>query len=180
MEPLEHLERFLHRVGGEQATVATSRCLRERSGLSDCHRCVQSCPVDCIDLAGGVHVLSHCTGCGVCLTVCPVSAFDLNGAAPAQLLSQVASLLRESSSLFVTCERSADAASGGLLLPCLAALDETLLLGTLALGAREVTLTRGPCGRCPYPQAMPRYERMLARIRTWGCLLYTSDAADEN
>lgn len=167
MEPLDHLERLLHRVGGVQATVETPRCLREHSGLSDCHICVKSCPVQSIGLGGGVHVLNHCTGCGVCLTVCPVSAFDLNGAATGQLLSQVASLVRESPSLLMTCEQSADAPSANLILPCLARLDETLLLGALALGARQVHLTQGPCENCPYPEAMPRYRRMLDRVRTW-------------
>ncbi len=167
MEPLDHLERLLHRVGGAQATVETARCLREHSGLSDCHLCVKSCPVQSIDLGGGVHVLNHCTGCGVCLTVCPVSAFDLNGAATGQLLSQVASRVRESSSLLMTCEQSADAPSADLILPCLARLDETLLLGALALGARQVHLTRGLCENCPYLEAMPRYRRMLGRVRTW-------------
>lgn len=168
MEPLDRFERFLHRVGGAQATVETPRCLREHSGLSDCHLCVKSCPVQSIDLSGGVHVLNDCTGCGVCLTVCPVSAFDLNGAAAGQLLSQVASRLRESPSLSITCEQSVNAASADLILPCLARLDETILLGALALGAQEVYLTRGPCEKCPYPEAMPRYRRMLGRIRTWG------------
>ncbi|MFQ5802203.1 MAG: 4Fe-4S binding protein [Candidatus Methylomirabilales bacterium] len=171
MEPMDYLERFIHRVSGVQATVDTPRCLREHSGLSDCHLCVKSCPVESIDLGGGVHVLSHCTGCGICLTVCPVSAFDLSGARAGQLLSQLASLLRESQDLLVSCERSADAGSADLIVPCLARMDETLLVGALALGARKLYLTRGPCQDCPYPEAIPRYRRMLARVRTWDRVL---------
>lgn len=112
-------------------------------------------------------MLDHCTGCGVCLTVCPVSAFDLNGAATGQFLSRVASLVRENSSFLIACEPGVDAPSADLILPCMARLDETLLLGALALGASQVHLTRGPCENCPYPEAMPRYRRMLDRIRTW-------------
>ena len=171
MERLKRFERLIHRVSGAQATVETPRCLRQHSGLSDCHICVKSCPVQSIDISGGVHVLNNCTGCGVCLTVCPVSAFDLSGAAAGQLLSQVASLLRENPSPFITCERSADAASANLILPCLARLDETLLLGGLALGAQTLYLTRGPCENCPYLEAMPRYRRMLGRIHTWDRVL---------
>lgn len=166
-EPLDYLERFLYRVSGAQATVETARCLREHSGLSECDLCVKNCPVQSIDLRGGVHVLSHCTGCGVCVAVCPVSAFDLNGAAAGQLLSQAASILRRGRSLFFTCERSADVASADLVLPCLARLDETVVLGALALGAQKLSLTRGPCGACPYTEAMPRYRRTLDRMRRW-------------
>ncbi len=168
---MHYLERFIQRVSGAQATVDTPRCLREHSGLSDCHLCVKSCPVDSIDLAGGVHVLSHCTGCGICLTVCPVSAFDLNGARPGQLLSQMASVLRESLDLSVSCQPSTHAGTADLILPCLARMDETLLLGALALGARKLCLTRAPCHGCPYPEATPRYRRMLDRVRTWGRVL---------
>lgn len=167
MEPLDYLERFLYRVSGAQATVEAPRCLREHSGLSECDLCVKSCPVQSIDLRGGVHVLSHCTGCGVCLAVCPVSAFDLSGAAPGQLLSRAASVLRRGGSLSITCERSADVASADLVLPCLAGLDETVVLGVLALGAQKLSLTRGPCGACPYTEAVPRYRRTLDRMRRW-------------
>ena len=168
---MDYLERFIHRVSGVQATVDTPRCLREHSGLSDCHLCVKSCPVESIDLGGGVHVLSHCTGCGICLTVCPVSAFDLSGARAGQLLSQLASLLRESQELLVSCERSAHTGSADLIVPCLARMDETLLMGALALGARKLCLTSGPCQDCPYPEAIPRYRRMLGRVRTWDRVL---------
>lgn len=168
---MDFLERFIQRVSEAQATVDMSRCLREHSGLSECHLCVKSCPVESIDLGGGVHVLDHCTGCGICLTVCPVSAFDLNGARARQLLSQLASLLRESQDVLVTCERSADAPSADLIVPCLARMDETLLFGGLAFGARKLRLTRGPCRNCPYPEAMPRYRRMLSRVRTWSRVL---------
>lgn len=168
---MDYLERFIHRVSGAQATVDTPQCLRERSGLSDCHLCVKSCPVESIDLTGGVHVLNHCTGCGICLTVCPVSAFDLSGARTGQLLSQLASLLRESPDLFISCERSADAGSADLILPCLARMDETLLLGAMALGARSLSLTQGPCQGCPYQEATARYRRMLGRVRTWNRVL---------
>ena len=171
MGPMDYLERFIHRISGGQATVDMSRCLREHSGLSDCHLCVKSCPVASIDLGGGVHVLDHCTGCGICLTVCPVSAFDLNGVRAGQLLSHLASLLRGGQDLLVSCERSADAGSADLLVPCLARMDETLLLGALALGARKLCLIRGPCRDCPYPQAMARYRRMLGRVRTWDRVL---------
>lgn len=168
---MEYLERFIHRVSGAQATVDTARCLREHSGLSDCHLCVKSCPVESIDLGGGVHVLDHCTGCGICLTVCPVSAFDLNGARAGQLLSQLASHLRERQDLFVSCQPSTHARTADLILPCLARMDETLLLGALALGARKLCLTRAPCQGCPYPEAAPRYRRMLDRFRAWGRVL---------
>lgn len=171
MERLQRFERLIHRVSGAQATVETPRCLREHSGLSDCHLCVKSCPVQSIDLAGGVHVLTHCTGCGVCLTVCPVSAFDLSGATAGALLSGVVSLLRDHSSPFIACEQSADAASADLTLPCMARLDETLVLGALGLGAQALYLTRAPCEGCPYPEAIPRYRRMLDRIRSWGWAL---------
>lgn len=171
---MDYLEQFIHRVSGTQATVETPHCLREHSGLSDCTLCVRSCPVGSIDLSGGVHVLDHCSGCGACLTVCPVSAFDLAGAGTGQLLSQAASLLRESPFLFITCERSADAASADLILPCLARLDETFLLGALAMGARELYLTQGPCEACPFQEAMPRYRRMLTRVRTWDQVLHGS------
>lgn len=167
MERLERFERLIHRVSGAQATVETPRCLLEHSALSDCNLCVKTCPVQSIALAGGVHVLTHCTGCGVCLTVCPVSAFDLSGAATGQLLSQVATLVREHPSLFIACERSGDAAAADLILPCMARLDESLVLGALALGAEQLCLTRGPCEECPYPEAMPRHRRMVDRIRMW-------------
>lgn len=176
MERLERFAHLLHRVGGAQATVEASRCLRQHSGLSDCHLCVKSCPVQSIDLTGGVHVLTHCTGCGVCLTVCPVSAFDLTGATAGQFLSQVASLLREHPSPLIACERSADAASADVIVPCMGRLDETLVLGPLALGAELLYLTRGPCENCPYQDAMPRYRRMLGRVRSWGGALPGSSA----
>jgi len=44
----------------------------------NCGSCPPECPVDCIGVVGGKHVIDQdiCIDCGACAPVCPVEAID--------------------------------------------------------------------------------------------------------
>lgn len=167
MVSFDLLEHLAERFEQPPATVNAAACTREMTFLSRCERCVQACPHAAIDLTRAVKVLPACTGCGACLTVCPTDAYSLPESNLGETLAQVERAARATGSALLTCARSRVTGQADAVLPCLARAEETLLLGALAAGAREVTLVRGRCEGCENAPAMPRLERTVARLQGW-------------
>ncbi|MBI3003656.1 MAG: 4Fe-4S binding protein [candidate division NC10 bacterium] len=167
MVSFDFLQQLTERFEQPPAAVTPAACTREMTFLSRCERCLRACPHEAIDLRGKVKVLPACTGCGACLTVCPTDAYRLPESGLGDLLAQVEGAVRATGAAVLTCARSRTVREADAVLPCLARAEETLLLGALAAGAREVTLVRGPCETCENAPAMPRFERTVARLTGW-------------
>jgi formate hydrogenlyase subunit 6/NADH:ubiquinone oxidoreductase subunit I len=58
---------------GELPELTASRC-------TGCERCVQMCPVDCLEMAGPLPWLPRpldCISCTVCAVICPTDAIRM-------------------------------------------------------------------------------------------------------
>lgn len=147
-----------------QATVIDARC--SRYFTSGCTLCVDACPRDAILLTDvSVSVSDGCHGCGICATVCPAGAFSGVGM-PTHALSVV---LDEEARIQCDLAQEIDRSCEDVSVPCLGALDPELLAARAM--STEVTLTSGPCERCPigHPETVHRgVERARSIVHASG------------
>lgn len=132
--------------------LAPGRCIRLRGGAS-CDSCRDACPgglpfsVDGEILAAGI--ADECTSCGVCAAACPTGAIELPEAVLTGWLRRIdlgVGELREGQQFTIACGPSR--CSADLVVPCVLAVDASLLLRALATGTPGVLLVPGDCGSC--------------------------------
>ena len=137
--------------------VVEDRCVVVRNRNSSCRRCVRACPADAITVRGNNVTLDNaaCVSCGACTVVCPVEALVPLDPTDAELASGAA---RSASALdgtvVIACARMAakDLAdpSKYVTVPCMARVDEVMLVELAAAGAKRILLVDGTCRTCKY------------------------------
>lgn len=157
-------------LGGRATTWVPVVAVDARSclGAPRCERCVETCPVDALqireDVTSTAPVVnpSLCQACAQCLDVCPSGALTLDGYDPGTLSQRLRALLaggdgEGAPALIISCQSAAGAVHrlgerrglpGWLLLEltCLGAVGSAWYLAALAVGARTVQVL--PCARC--------------------------------
>ena len=123
-----------------------------------CGRCGTVCPAGAISLEEGAPAVdaSACLGCGACVTTCPTEAISLNGSQPGRIVAEaLRRTSRDGGRVVFACRKAveevpgcADAAKVGQL-PCLALVDESLIVGLASRGVRRIDFVRGDCAACP-------------------------------
>lgn len=135
------------------------RCTRYRFKYSECSRCQDACPHAAIQLSDeGVSLDPvKCRECGLCVAACQTEALVTEKLPHIQLLKQAGA---KAEGFSIACTPSQ--AEGDATVPCLGALDATVLA---YLSARKIKLElRGAwyCDTCPHGtqgQAMLAYAR---------------------
>ncbi|MEF3192380.1 MAG: 4Fe-4S binding protein [Campylobacterales bacterium] len=129
-------------------SILYERCVRTRSELIGCEKCIDVCPVDALELVDGsvVAYLQRCVSCALCQASCPTEAIatEFN---PLAYLHQAASL---------------DLVACGDDLPCLGALsvEEWVMLG--AEHPDGVVVSTSQCQQCAIAeQAKPLFMQTL-------------------
>lgn len=157
---------LLERIVAEaRLEVYPERCLKLRHRKSDCQLCQDFCPGEAISLGDSPKVdYARCCGCGICANLCPTEAFELGGLSYQHLLAQIQ--IDESAEAEFGCPRWA-LEKGGVTVPCLGYLNESVLIGAIARGARAVKLDITQCQKCELSfgfQAARRSARQANRI----------------
>ncbi len=134
-------------------------CVRGRSGMTGCNRCVQACPAGAITgLAERIEVDPHlCQGGGICATVCPGGALQYRYPSVADAIERVRSLITnfrdaggQDPRLLIHDEQTQpdlDQLPGNLLpfpVEEVASVGTEFWLAALAFGARSVELAATP------------------------------------
>lgn len=135
------------------------RCTRYRFKYSECTRCQDACPHEAVNLSdGGASIdAARCRECGLCVAACQTEALVTDKLPHIQLLKQAGA---KAAGFSIACIPSQ--AEGDAKVPCLGALDATMLA---YLSARKIKLElRGAwhCETCPHGtsgQAMIAYAR---------------------
>lgn len=136
--------------GAAKPSFASEGCVSLRFSHVECHACADICPVDAIEVAGGVlAVSSDCHGCARCVPVCPTGAITIDDPTTVG----PASPLAPSRPLRVECHRAPpeDAGQPRVTARCLGALGVNGLL-RLRLDAGDAPIQvvdRGWCAKCP-------------------------------
>lgn len=137
-------------------------CVRFRFRYSECGRCASACPHAAIGLGedGMAIDAAKCRNCALCAAACPTEALSSSHVSAETLLARAAA----GATLSVACAPSGEVAD--TIVPCLGALDTTLIA---ALATRDVALElrgAGHCGECEHgPVGASRLDKQLEAVR---------------
>lgn len=122
------------------------RCVRYRYSYSACSRCREACPHEAITLSGeGATVApASCQNCALCVAACPTEAWSAENLPHIELLKQATN----GSHFTFACAPSQ--ADGDARVPCLGALDATLLAYLANRGISVELKGSWHCGKCPH------------------------------
>lgn len=152
--------------------VVADRCVVVRNRNASCRRCVKACPADAITVRGNDLTLDNhaCVSCGACTVVCPVEALVPLDPTDADLAAGAA---RSASALdgtaVIACARMAAKDVGDpskyAMVPCMARVDEVLLVELAAAGIERVVLVDGTCRTCKYWDTSAGVDEAVAQAQ---------------
>ena len=165
--------RALQALQSDHVHVCQERCLLVRNRNAECLRCAQACTSGCISYNEQTKMLdidqARCVGCGTCATACPTCALEARDPNDTELLARLQGALNASASktVAIACEKAGIAQDErAVRLTCLGRIDESALLQLAAWGAREVTLTCGPCDTCEHKPGHAVVEEVCESANT--------------
>lgn len=166
------------RLESRGITVEAKRCTRLRHRIASCTRCSEVCPTQAIQWGEDSLDIDpdKCTGCGACATVCPTAALEAKAPSDLQLHSATKALANEIGEVAFACERSLKKSSCDrsrvIEVPCIARIDESVLIGAVVAGARSVQLVDQACSSCAHGKArevaVKTAELANALLIAWG------------
>lgn len=169
----------LERAGSFALRVDQNRCAKVRNRNVACLKCAEACTSGCITLEEGALVVdaARCVGCGTCATVCPTCALEARNPTDAELLNRCLAGLREGV-VTIACQPALEAletlVEPGVVAPvvCAGRVDEALLVGLAAQGARRVNVACGRCEACEQRLGRSTLELVAGTANTlleaWG------------
>ena len=145
--------------------VVKDRCVAVRNRNATCRKCVAVCQVDAIEVVANDIYLdaSTCMACGACTSVCPTEALVSVRPTDEVLAKGVAlaSAASEGHAVFacarISSKRLADPSKYAEV-PCLARLDESVVLNLVAHGVHAVSFVDGTCATCKYRACVPAID----------------------
>lgn len=156
-------------LGSEAVYVAADRCVAVRNRNVACTKCVDACLAGAIEVGQNKVRLSRsaCVGCGACTTVCPTEALVSLSPLDAELSESIARATVETEGLAVfACARMAARRTADpkrfAEVPCLARMEESVLLELAARGVNDIVLVDGVCKTCKYRATGPGIDATLA------------------
>jgi len=120
------------------------RCVRYRYSYSACSRCQEACPHEAVTLSGEGAAIdaARCRNCALCVAACPTEAWSAENLPHIELLKQAANAAHFA---FACTPSQAD---GDARVPCLGALDATLLAYLAGRGVSVELKGSWHCGAC--------------------------------
>ena len=153
--------------------TAPTRCVAVRNRHSSCRKCADVCLADCITVDKNELEIDAgaCVACGACIAVCPTSALVSVDPMEEELAAAVADVTRATDGVTViACARKAARQTGDpdkyAVVPCLARMDEMLLVELAARGIQDIQLVDGTCRTCKYRAAVPAIDDTVESART--------------
>lgn len=152
-------------------TVPT-RCVAVRNRHSTCQKCIDACLADAIHIEKNELEIDAgaCVACGACIAVCPTSALISVDPMEEELAAAVAATTPAADGVTViACARKAARQVGDpdkyAVVPCLARMDEQLIVELAARGITDIQLVDGVCATCKYRGAVPAMDDTVASAR---------------
>ncbi len=170
MEVAESLE-------NKAVLVASDRCVAVRNRHSSCKKCREACPTDAVSVGNNeVSVdAGACVACGACTVVCPTEALIPLDPLDRDLAASIADAYGKAEGVATfACARIAARNTGDpekyAVVPCLARMEESVLLALVARGVQDVVLVDGDCSTCKYRACVPGIDTTVESANT---LLFT-------
>lgn len=150
-----------------------NRCLRCASGKAEaCSRCLDICPVNCIDIHNqSVRIEDEaCLQCGLCVAACPTETFNTRRHTSRMLYDQVARAASAYEQCYITCTRALARKPEGneICLPCVGMLSADIWFSILTdFDNVSVYLPLGVCDRCRTTTGEEAYTQAIATAEEW-------------
>ena len=150
-----------------------NRCLRCASGKAEaCSRCLDVCPVNCIDIHNqSVRIDDEaCLQCGLCVAACPTETFNTRRHTSRMLYDQVARAASAYEQCYITCTRALARKPEGneICLPCVGMLSADIWFSILTdFDNVSVYLPLGVCDRCRTTTGEEAYTQAIATAEEW-------------
>lgn len=160
MADISTLANVLIKLDSGKLDVHPERCVRVRHRLAQCELCALACSSTAIKVeegAGGLTIEpSLCTGCGNCTVACPTEALVATDPTSEALLAEAIDALSPQGVVYFACPQAANSKTYDMThvveVPCLGRIDETVFIGLVVAGAKEIYLVEGACEACETPQ----------------------------
>ena len=149
--------------------LAADRCVVVRNRHASCAKCADACPTGAVFAADNVLELDAetCVACGACTAVCPTEALIPLRPLDEDLAAAVADgvVAAEGAAVFacarIASKHVADPAKFAEV-PCLARMEESVLLGLAARGVDDIVLVDGTCATCKFRANVPGIDTTVA------------------
>ena len=158
-----------------------SRCVVVRNRNTKCDKCVKACPTQAITVGDNKFELdSHaCVACGACCVVCPTEALVALDPTDQDLAAAIAdACIAAKGTAVFACARIASKRLAYpecfAAVPCLARMEESILLALAAQGVTRILLVDGDCQTCKYRYCDQGIEATVASANS---LLATARSA---
>lgn len=149
--------------------LAPDRCTVVRNRHSSCRKCSDACPTDAVGAVDNVLSLDSelCVACGACTVVCPTEALIPLQPLDEDLAEAVANAVVAAGGRAVfACARIASKHLGDpskfAEVPCLARMEESVLLELAARDVRDILLVDGTCSTCKFRANVPGIDATVA------------------
>ncbi|MDX9832658.1 MAG: 4Fe-4S binding protein [Anaerolineae bacterium] len=164
---LEQIEGVVDTLQSRHLAIHRDRCSRQRHRHSTCNRCLEACPTGALTWDDGLEVDPElCVQCGICSAACPTGAIEALSPSHDELWVQTQKAAQERGWAGFVCSKAAVPPAGrqGLIeVSCLGRIDEALLVGAGAYGARSLWLVEGECAGCPLARGRQLLDGVIAR-----------------
>ena len=153
--------------------IAADRCVAVRNRHSSCRKCVDACLADAVTVKNNKLEIDAgaCVACGACTAVCPTEALIPLDPLDADLSAGIASAVTACEGVAVfACARMEARHVGDpdkyAVVPCLARMEESVLLALAARGVQDIVLVDGTCKTCKYRACVPGIDATVASANT--------------
>ena len=130
-------------------------CLSVRNRNSKCTQCMDVCPSEAINVQFNNIDINHdiCVACGSCATACPTGSIKSIRPSSHDISENCKAFIGKGAlEIYIACSRIASKhlvpADRIIEVPCLAMIDETILLEAAVEGCEKVYLVDGSCATC--------------------------------
>lgn len=145
-------------LGDKPVVAIAERCVAVRNRNASCRKCIDACIADAIAIHNNELSIDagSCVGCGACTAVCPTEAIIPLNPSDEELSHDAAASFAEAAGdvAAIACARIASKGVGDphkfAEVSCLARVDESVLAGLAANGAKDILLVDGVCSTCKY------------------------------
>ena len=145
--------------------VLRDRCVAVRNRNATCRKCVQACLAGAIDIAANeIHLdAGACISCGACTSVCPTEALVSVKPVDSQLARAAAeaAAANDGRAVFACARISSKRLADPQLyaeVPCLARMEESLVVDLAAHGVADILFVDGTCATCRYRDCLPAID----------------------
>ena len=173
MPNLNDIMEMMDALETKAVITAPTRCVAVRNRHSTCRKCADACLADAILIEKNELTIDAgaCVACGACIAVCPTSALISVDPMEEELAAAVAATTTAAEGVTViACARKAARQTGDpdkyAVVPCLARMDERLLVELAARGIQDIQLIDGTCRTCKYRAAVPYIDDTVESART--------------